>query len=212
MPYHANPTLQHSVGADKDTPAKRSKRGLMITTAASKSVVCQNHADAKAAADEVAKETVTLDAAVEAYDLAEAAYKKARTALATAVVAWDGSFDVYVALGDKYCATADDGVGMGMGVRGKTINPLVMPLAVEPKYNGNLRVIRVHINRAPGMRTVDLERSTTPDDPASWARLEGNGAQHVIPSPAPGTHWFRAASRTAKGKSDFTTPVSVIVL
>jgi hypothetical protein len=34
----------------------------------------------------------------------------------------------------------------------------------------------------------------------------------VIPSPAPGTHWFRAASRTAKGKSDFTTPVSVIVL
>ena len=65
------------------------------------------------------------------------------------MVAWDGSFDVYVALGDKYCTTADDGVGMGVGVRGKTINPLVMPLVVEPKYNGNLRLIRVHIKRSP---------------------------------------------------------------
>jgi hypothetical protein len=107
MSYHANPTIQLSVGADKDSPAKRSKRGLMITTAAQKSMVCQTHADARAAADEVTKETVTLDAAVAAYDLADAAYKKARTALTSAVLAWDGSFDVYVALGEKYCASAD---------------------------------------------------------------------------------------------------------
>ena len=211
MTYHANPTIQLSVGDDKDTPAKRSKRGLTITTAAPKSVVCQNHPDAKAAADEVATETLNLNAAIEAYALAEAAHKKARTALASAVVAWDGSFDVYVALGEKYCATADNGVGMGVGVRVKTINPLIMPIAVEPKYNGKLRSIRVHIDRAPGMRTVDVERSTTPDDPESWVRLEGNGAVHMIPTPTPGTYWCRAASRTAKGQSDFTTPVSVIV-
>jgi hypothetical protein len=47
--------------------------------------------------------------------------------------------------------------------------------------------------------------------PESWYELDGSGAVHIVPNPAKGTWWARAQSRTAKGKSDFTSPVSVIV-
>lgn len=71
--------------------------------------------------------------------------------------------------------------------------------------------LRVRVHRAPGMRTVTVQLSLSSGTPESWSELDGSGAVHIVQSPAKGTWWARAQSRTAKGKSDFTSPVSVIV-
>jgi hypothetical protein len=78
-------------------------------------------------------------------------------------------------------------------------------------YNGKRDWIRIHVERAPGMDVVSVEITTDPSNPASWKELPGHGAVQFLKDPAPGTYWARAASRTAQEKSDFTTPVSVIV-
>ena len=211
MTYQPVPTIQFVVSPDKLTPDTRISRGVKITTNAPTGTMCTTFPDAQTACSAVVLENVKLKTAIDAFDTAEATFKKARTALGSAVVAWDGAFDVYVSVGERRCTTADDGTGMALEVRTKTKNPVAMPLAVTPTYNVKLHLIRVHVKRAPGMGTVALEMSTDPNNPASWKELDGNGAVHIIPDPPPGTYWFRAASRTTKVKTDFTTPTSVIV-
>lgn len=211
MTYQAVPTIQFTVTPDKESPETRLSRGVKITTNGPASTICTTYPDAQAACSAVAAESAKLKVAMDAYANAEATFKKARTALGTAVVSWDGAYDVYVAVGERRCTTADEGTGMALDVRVKTKNPFAMPISVEAEYNPKTNLLRVHVTRAPGMRTVAVEMSTNPSDPTSWKELEGNGAVHVIPKPPPGTHWFRAATRTARAKSDFTTPVSVIV-
>lgn len=211
MSYQAVPTIQFVVTPDKLTPETRTSRGVKITSNGPTCTICTTYQDAQAACTAVVTENVKLKAAIDAFDTADATFKKARTALGTAVVSWDGAFDVYVSVGERRCTTADDGTGMALEIRAKTKNPVAMPIAVTPTYNVKLHLIRVHVKRAPGMNTVAVEMSTDPSNPASWKELDGNGAVHLVLNPLPGTYWFRAASRTAKVKTDFTTPASVIV-
>ena len=70
----------------------------------------------------------------------------------------------------------------------------------------------IRVNRAPGMNQTVVEvNNTDPSNPAAWRELDSSGALHVVPSPAKGTWWARAASRTTKEKSAFTTPVYIVV-
>jgi len=127
------------------------------------------------------------------------------------VLAWDGAYDVFVSTGEKYALTENDVAALGDVARGKTINPLVMPLGVDLAFDPMRDRLRILVERAPGMRTVVVQISPDPITATSWKELDGNGAVHLVPSPASGTWWARAASRTAKGTSDFTAPVSVLV-
>ena len=211
MTYQPVPTIQFTVAADKLTPETRISRGVKITTNAPTGTICTTYPDAQTACSAVVSENVKLKVAMDAFDTADATFKKARTALGSAVVSWDGAFDVYVSVGERRCTTADQGTGMALDVRVKTKNPFAMPISVSVTYNPKTLMIRVHVKRAPGMDHVALEMSTDPNNPAAWKEIDGNGAVRLIPSPGPGTYWYRAASRTARAKSDFTTPVSVIV-
>ena len=107
--------------------------------------------------------------------------------------------------------TEHDVTALGGVARGKTINPLVMPLGIDFVFDANRNRMRIHVIRAPGMRTVVVQLSPDPVTATSWKELDGNGAVHIVPNPASGTWWARAASRTTKGTSDFTAPVSVYV-
>ncbi len=211
MTYHPVPTIPILVGPDKVSDTTRYTRGTKITGQAPQSPLYTQHADLKAAADQVSKDTVTLKAAMDAFTNADAAWKTARTALGTAVLTWDGSYDVFVTTTEKYAVTPNDVASVGGEARGKTINPLAMPLSVDFTYDGKKDKLRIHVHRAPGMRDSVVEVSADPITATSWKAQDGNGAVHYVDSPAPGTYWVQAASRTAKRKSPFTTPVSVIV-
>ena len=211
MAYHPVPTIQFLVGPDKATEPTRYDRGVKITSQAPGSPLYKQYPDLKMAADEVIKDTVLLKGAMDGYTVAEAAFNAARTALASTVVKWDGAYSVFVTTGQKYAVTPNDVASIGAEARGTTINPLVMPISVDFTWNAKKDNLRIHVERAPGMSTVTVEVSQNPADPSSWHELDGNGAVHIVPHPAKGTWWARAQSRTAKGKSDFTTPVSVIV-
>jgi hypothetical protein len=211
MGYIHVPTIQFLVGRDKVSEEARYQRGVKVEHHAPQSPLCQKHADLAAAVAEVSADTTELKDKMDAFAIAEAAFKAARTALGTAVIKWDGSYDVFVSTGEKYAATEHDAATLGAEARGKTINPLVMPISVEFEWNPDKDELRVHVHRAPGMRVVTVQVSPDPITATSWFELEGSGAIHVIPHPAKGTWWARAQSRTARARSDFTSPVSAIV-
>lgn len=211
MTYHPVPTIPFLVGPDKVSTTTRYDRGVTITNQAPQSPLYLQHADMKAAADAVIKDTATLKTMMDAYTTAEGAYKTARTALGNAIVTWDGSYDVFVTTGEKYALTPNDAHALGGVARGKTVHQLALPLAVDFTYNPKKNWLRIHVRRAPGMLVTLVELSPDPISATSWVTLDGSGAVHTIPNPAKGTWWARAASVTARAKSDFTTPVSVIV-
>jgi hypothetical protein len=202
--------IKFEVGPDMVSVDTRVVRGVQIGSQSSKSPLA-NDPKLKPALDALIQDTSDLKADVDEYNAAQAAFQKARAALTAGIGAWDGSYRILVAAAEKHCATADEGAGLGLVVRGKTKHPLSPPVAVELSYDVVKALLRVRVTRAPGMRVVSVELSPDPISPSSWVELPGNGALHEVKSPAPGLWWARAASRTAKAKSDFTAPVSVVV-
>jgi hypothetical protein len=211
MSNHHVSTIAFLVGPDKVSAATRYDRGITVTNQAPQSALYLQHTDLKASADEVMKDTIALKTAMDAYTAAEGAYKTARTALGNAIVTWDGGYDVFIRLGEKYAATPNDAHAVGATPRTRQNYPLEMPLGVDLTYNAKKNYLRVHVHRAHGTRVVLVQLSPDPVTASSWVELDGSGAVHVVPNPAKGTWWARAASKSAKAKSDFTTPVSVIV-
>ena len=211
MAYHPVPTIHFLVGPDMVSEPTRYDRGVKVTNLAPGSQLCQQHADLNAAAGELIKANVALKGAMDAHSTAEATFKTTGTALDNTVVTWDGAYRVFISMGEKYALTENDATSIGGAARGSTIYPLVMPLSVDFKWNPAKNYLRVHVHRAPGMKVTTVQLSPDPITATSWYDLDGSGAIHVVPNPAKGTWWARAQSRTAKAKSDFTTPTSVIV-
>lgn len=199
-----------AVTAEKKNPTTRLARGAMVGTQGPQSTLYTG--TTKAAVDDVGVKTVALKVIIDSYNGARATFTKARTSLATGIVAWDGSFDVLVTMAEKVCTTADEGAGLGLPVVGaKTKYAFAMPISVDVKQDLKKNVVRIHVHRAPGMKASCVEVSTDPSNPALWKELEGLGAIHLIPSPTPGLLAVRAATRGASAKSAFTTPVSIMV-
>jgi hypothetical protein len=203
-------TIQFSVGRDKVSAQTRYDRGVKVTTHGPQSPL-YSLADVKAGVDGVVKSTTSLQAAMDNYAKARQAYVLARLTLGTSVVAFDNAYDVLVSAARLHCVTDDDGASLGLDPRGDTHNLLAMPVAVLITYNVKKDYLRIHVKRAKGMRTVSVEVTQDASNPASWKELDGAGAVHIVQSPAPGTWYARAASKTAHAKSDYTTPASVIV-
>jgi hypothetical protein len=202
--------IKFEVGPDMVDTDSRITRGVQIGSQSAKSPLASDP-EMKPALDAVAKDTAALKTDMEEYNVTQAAAKKARSALFAAIATWDGSYRLLIAAAEKHCTTADDGTGLGLVVRGKTSYPLAPPLSVSFTQDLKKGLVRIQVKRAPGMRSVSVEMSNDPSNPASWSELPGNGARHTLKAPTPGVWWVRAASRTAKGKSEFTTLVSLIV-
>lgn len=202
--------VQFAITPDKKTAATRVTRGTSITNQAKTSALYQVP-EVKMGVDSVIQDTATLKVMMDNYTNAQAALLKAKTALGAAIIKWDGSYDLLITAGLRNCTDDNDGAGLALPVQGRTKNPFAMPIGVDATFNPKLDYLRIYVQRAPGMDTVAVEVSQEPVTPTSWKELDGNGAIHIIPHPAPGTLWVRAATRTSRAKSDFTTPVSVIV-
>jgi len=206
------PGVRIVTGGDKANEASRIERGVKIGTMAPQSSIYTGNADLKIAADAVSQSTSTLKTAVDASVSADAVARKARAAVGTAVSAWDTSYDYFVATATKHCVTPEDCASLGTEPGGVTHNVLAVPLGVDVKQDFKKNLLRIHVHRPPGMTVFDVEISPDPVTPTSWKVLDGSGALWAIPLPGKGTWWVRAASRTARAKSDYTTPVPIVLV
>jgi hypothetical protein len=194
----------------KDSSATRIVAGNKIAGAGPKAALYVS-SELKTGVDNVATSTADLEAKVSTFNGAKVAYAKASTALALSITAWDGCFDVLVAVGEKLFVSADDAASCALELNDKARNPLAPPVAVELKQDLKKNLVRIHVERAPGMRAVSTQISTDPTNLALWTDLDGHGANHVITNPAPGNLWVRAASLTARARSEYTAPVLLVV-
>ena len=205
------PGVRIATGQDKVNEASRIQRGVKIGATAPQSALYAT-AEVKSTADAVVQSTGTLKCAVETWVSAAAAERKARAAVGTAVSGWDVSYDYFVATATKHCVTPEDCASLGTDAAGRTHYALAMPLGVDLKQDFKKNLLRVFVHCAPGMSVVDVEISPDPVTATSWKALDGCGARWAIPLPGKGTWWVRAASRTARAKSDYTTPVSIVLV
>jgi hypothetical protein len=194
----------------KDSGATRVTAGEKIATTGPGSPLYAQ-TDVKAAVDDVAAQTTTLKGRISDFNQAKVTYAKASTALEGSLQDWDGSFDVLVAVGEKVFTTENDAASVALVPATRTKNVLTPPLAVEMKQDLKKDLVRIHIVRSPGMDSHSTQVSTDPTNPALWKELDGDGLNHVITHPTAGNLWARAAARTAKGTSNYTDPVLLVV-
>jgi hypothetical protein len=199
-------------GGDTKNAANRVARGVKVAAEGPQSPLYTSSPDVKAAVDGLTAETTTLKGAIEAWQQAGAALRSASSALGTAVGSWDSAYGVVIATAERRCKTPDDGTKLGLLVRETTHNQLVPPLGILLKQDLKKDLLRIHVLRAPGMETVEVDISADPPTATSWKQLDGHGARHVIPHPPKGTMWVRAASLKASAKSDYATPVSILIV
>jgi hypothetical protein len=202
--------IKFDVGQDKDSVETRTARGVKVTTLAPQSPLFQDP-EVKVGILAVISDTEALKEGVDVWLAAQATLRQARSALVVLMSNWDRSYDMLLAAGVKHCLTADEGASLGLTVRPKTIHTFERPLSIVLKHNVVTAVLRIHVKRGPGSHSLCVQVSENPEDPTAWIELDGDGAVREIKNPAPGTWWVRAASRSARAQSEFTTPVSIIV-
>ncbi len=165
----------------------------------------------KTGVDGVTNNTVDLKAKLDAYNTARGALTKARTALGLSMAGWDGTWNTLCSTGEQVCALADQANGLALPVLTRTHNQLEKPVEVQFMWVAKKGLARIHVVRAPGMDVVVVQYSPDPITATSWIELDGCGAIHLLPPLPPGTYWARAASKSARAKSDWTVPVSLII-
>jgi hypothetical protein len=200
------------VAADaKESLKKRVDAGAVIAANAPSSALLTGNNEVQVAANNLIAVNTKLDAKDTKVKALELELGTERSALANLTVDWDAAYDVFVAVGRKFCLTAEDARSLGLAAVGLAAHVLAMPLAVLVKYDVVKELIRIHVKRAPGLRSLRIQISPDPITATSWVDLEGDGAMAALADYAPGTWWVRAAHIRARERSDFTMPVSVIV-
>jgi hypothetical protein len=206
-----SPAVLFAIAEVKASVETRLSTGAKIGSVGPTSPLYTKQPEIHAGIDGVAVETTALKTLFDNCSTAQANYLKARTALGTGIFNWDASFDMLVAAGDKFCVSEDDAAKLALPTRARVKNQLAVPLGVDLTHDAKNALVRVRVRRAPGMKVVRVEWTTDLNAPGGWHEFDGCGALHVLKSPAPGTYWVRACSKTAAAKSDYTSPVCVIV-
>jgi hypothetical protein len=207
------PIVHFSTGPDKVSGGTRVIRGDKILGQTPTNQIVLAHPDFKAAADDINAGTASLKTLVLDFNQAHIAYVTARSALGTGILKWDTTYNVFTSVAGKYVTTEQQANEAGLEVRGGTGHQLAPPIKIDLNRRSNKKQndLRIHVRRPKGMRAVSTEVSTDPSNPAAWKELEGDGATHSIPNPAPGTYAVRALCKTAHAKSDYCDTVTIVV-
>jgi hypothetical protein len=202
--------IHFDVGPIKKSPAARITCGTKIGAQAPTSPLYAD-SEVKGAVDNAVQKTSAVQIAFDNYNKAHAAYVLAGKALGVAVGGWDTTFDVLVSVAGKHCLTDADGASLGMPVRNRASYPLAIPLGIELKQDFKKHLLRLHVQKAPGMRLAVVQISHDPITATSWEDLPGGGLVREIQSPTPGLLWARAAHKRARATSDFCAPVPITI-
>jgi hypothetical protein len=152
-----------------------------------------------------------LDTADQTAIQADAAALAAHTARDVAQVQWDASYDVYAANVAMYAPTPGDVTALGLGIQIRAVHTLMIPLGISATFDAATGAVLIHVKPAAGLKSVLVEYTTTPNDPASWKRAKGDGLKRKLTGLPPGVYWVRASSVRAAEESDPTTAVAVTV-
>ena len=182
-PMVANP-VHFNVGAAKQTPTTRLAWGTKIGGQAPSSPLYSD-AEVKAAVDSMIQKNADTKTALDDYNKAHAAYVKARKALALMIAGWDNTFDVLVSTAGKHCVTEVDGAGLGLPLRDPVSYALAIPLGIGLKQDFVQHLLRIRVQKAPGMRACVVQVSRDPLTATSWEELGGDGLVHIINNPTP---------------------------
>ena len=211
MSHPMSPIAVHfDVGGIKKTPGGRITCGVKIGAQAPSSPLYAD-SEVKTAVDNVVQKTKDTQAAFDTYNKAHAAYILAGKALGVVLGGWDTTFDVLVSTAGKHCLTPADGASLGMPLRDRVSHALAIPLGIDLKQDFKKHLLRLHVQKAPGLRTCVVQVSRDPITATSWEELAGEGLVREIPNLAPGLLYARAAHKKARATSDFCAPVSIAI-
>lgn len=200
-----------NVGTDKESVKSRVDRCTGVATAAPKSPIYQAKPEVKAACDALVARGAQLAAADAAVQAAELELAKARGARDVVQTGCNAAYDVCVAQVEQNATTTEEVLGLGFLVLGRSSYGIAAPTEVRARFDSARGLLRIHVPRAPGMRTVVIEISSDAAEPRTWSRLPGVGFRREVANLAPGTHWVRAASVRASEQSEFSAPIAVTV-
>jgi hypothetical protein len=198
-------------GAVKDSIKERTDCSALVKSKASTSLIWQAQSSLQTAGADLISSGTDLSTADLAHVNAVSALANARTTLDTKVVAWNVAFDAYASLVEKYALKPEDITALGLTTLVRNTYALLPPLGIELKYETTTHLLRVHVQMPTGMDACEIEMSPDPVTTTSWKRLVGHGLVREVPSPAPGTWWFHAATARASEQSDFTQAFSIVI-
>jgi hypothetical protein len=200
-----------SSGVVKENVTTRIDAGKVIDTNAPNSAVLTGHQDVKTAEGNLVAATTTLDDQNKKVKALELELATERGALLNVTVDWDASYDVYVSTARLYCLTDEDARSLGLPAAGLSSYTLAPPLSVTARWDARLGLLRIRVERPPGLKAVRLEISPDPMTASSFKALDGDGATAKLSGYAPGTYWIRAAMIRGRELSVYSTPISVTV-
>lgn len=172
---------------------------------------CAFYPKVKDACDDVVAEGIELAAAEAGVHAALATLANARDLRDGALVRFDNAFNVLISGVEKSAAKPADITGLALIVLERQNHAFEPPAGISVRFDAAKNVVRVRVDMPPGTSGCLLEVSTDPQNPASWKRVAGSGANRALTGYVPGTYWFRAATVRANDESAPTQPVSVIV-
>ena len=167
----------------KDTITTRTDTGKVIGTNAPNSTILQQNGDVKQAQANLVATNDKLDAKDKKVKALEIQLATEKGALLNLIVDWDGFYDVFVSTARLYCLTDEDAKGLGLPAAGVPTYALATPLAVTARWDVKTGLIRIHVKRAPGLRSVRIEISPDPMTATSFKELEGDGATAALAGP-----------------------------
>jgi hypothetical protein len=198
-------------GDAKATIKDRTDCSSLVKNKASSSPLWQQYPQIQTAGADLVSAGGDLSTADLAYVNAQSVLDNARTTLETKTVAWNGAFDAYASVAEKYALKPEDLTGLALTALSRNVYSILPPTSVELKYDPALNVLRVHVVMPAGMDAAEVEMSPDPVTTTSWKRLVGHGLVREVPSPAPGTWWFHAATARANEQSAFTQAFSIVI-
>jgi hypothetical protein len=197
--------------AAKDNVTTRVDEGKVVATNSPNSPISQQNQEVATTAQNLVAATNTLEAKNAKVKALEAELATERTALGDLTVDWDTTWGIFVSTAKKYCKTDQDAQSLGLAAMVLVAYALAKPVEVIVKWDAKKALIRIHVKRPKGLRSVRIEISPDPVTATSWKQLDGDGATAALSGYAPGTWWVRAAMVRARQVSEYTVPVAVIV-
>ena len=208
--YHPVSRTHFVTGPDHANEQARLDRGTKVAAQTTSSLIQQNP-ELKDAAGQLNQKTIDLTDLVGNYNKASVAFALARHALADGVTGWDDLYGVFTSVASKFVKSPADAAACGLEMRGTVHYALQAPLKIDLVHRIKKDELFIHVHRPKGMRVISTEISSDPTNPASFKELDGTGATHTIPHPAPGTYAVRAACKNAHAKSDYCIPALITI-
>ena len=196
---------------DKGSQQAPIDRGIQLKKAVSTSTLCQNVPEVMNACNAVIKASDDYATAQADAVAADAAAATARSVRDDKQATFDAENAICITTVERHAKSPADIQGLSYTLLIPNKNGLLPMLGMTGKYDRATGLIELFVQHPAGITRCLLQGSPDPITPTSFQRIPGDGLRRKLAGYPPGTHWFRAANVRARGETEFTTPISVVV-